>query len=247
MEAKMKHMDVIAACLGKIARMRGVKMSGKEEARAMFLESKERFSEALQASSDNPYTLRNYADATIFYSQDDLEIAEEYYTKAVEADPEDSSSLHKYAVFLEKNKKDLDKAELYFKKSLVANPHHVAPLMSYGHFLVIHKGEVNKAKELLLTAVLHSDPSDGNPVSHYALFLWKHMDDLDGAEEMFLKAISTDPANHVFNNNYGTFLQTARGDTEKSLEYMKSTSHNRITLSTSFTASPPQILKEFHK
>ena len=48
--------------------------------------------------------------------------AEEYYQRAIEADPKDANNLGNYANFLCDQRQDYDKAEEYYQRAIEADP-----------------------------------------------------------------------------------------------------------------------------
>ena len=65
----------------------------------------------------------------------DYDKAEEYYRRAVEADPNHANNLGNYATFLKNQRKDYDKAEEYYRRAVEADPKHATNLGNYANFM----------------------------------------------------------------------------------------------------------------
>ncbi|WP_373815187.1 tetratricopeptide repeat protein, partial [Porphyromonas loveana] len=78
--------------------------------------------------------------------------AEEYYKRALEAEPKDANTLGNYANFLCDIHHDYDQAEAYYKRALEAEPNHANNLGNYAHFLITCRGDLKRADSLIRQA-----------------------------------------------------------------------------------------------
>ena len=121
------------------------------------------------AAPSDADTLGNYA---IFLARKrgDLDGAESYYRRALEADPKHANHLGNYAIFLEQKRGDLDRAESYYRRALEADPKHVNNLGNYAIFLAGQRGDLDGAEGYYRRA-LEADPKHANNLGDYGQFL----------------------------------------------------------------------------
>ena len=100
----------------------------------------------------------------------DYDRAEEYYQKALEADPQQAINLGNYAIFLADNRKDYDRAEEYYQKALEADPQNANNLGNYANFLKNIRKDYDRAEGYYQKA-LEADPQHANNLGNYAGFL----------------------------------------------------------------------------
>ena len=110
--------------------------------------------------------------------QKDYDKAEEYYQRAVEADPKHANILGNYANFLCDQRKDYDKAEEYYQRAVEADPKHANILGNYANFLCDQRKDDDKAEEYYRRAV-EANPKDANNLGNYAVFLKNQRKDYD--------------------------------------------------------------------
>ena len=96
--------------------------------------------------------------------------AEEYYRRAVEADPKNVNHLGNYATFLTDIRKAHDRAEEYYHRALEAGPEHASNLGNYAVFLTAIRKDYNRAEEYYRRAI-ELDPSNLNIIANYSGFL----------------------------------------------------------------------------
>jgi tetratricopeptide (TPR) repeat protein len=96
--------------------------------------------------------------------------AEEYYLKALAADPNHANNLGNYASFLKNQRKDDARAEEYYLKAIAAEPNHANTLGNYASFLKNQRKDDARAEEYYLKA-LAADPNHANNLNNYVQFL----------------------------------------------------------------------------
>ena len=182
------------------------------------LDEKERlFEEGLRVTQNAPQLLGNYANFLKNQRKDDAR-AEEYYLRAIAADPNHANTLGNYALFLQIQRKDDARAEEYYLKAIAADPNHANTFGNYAVFLKNQRKDDARAEEYYLKAIA-ADPNHANNLGNYAVFLKNQRKDDARAEEYYLKAIAADP-NHAHNlGNYALFLQNQRKDDARAEEY----------------------------
>ncbi|KAI4345896.1 hypothetical protein L6164_012982 [Bauhinia variegata] len=95
----------------------------------------------------NPLFLKIYARFLV-QSKKDLQAAEEYYSRAILADPHDGEILSEYAQLVWELHHDQEKALLYFEQAVQASPTDSHVLAAYACFLwEIDDGEANISRE----------------------------------------------------------------------------------------------------
>ena len=179
-------------------------------------EQKRLLDAALVKFPKSAYVLGSYA--LYWTKQSELDQAEEYYQRAIEADPEYAGNLGNYAIFLEDQRQDYDKAEEYYQRAIEADPKRANTLGNYAIFLKNQRQDYDKAEEYYQRTI-EADPKHANTLGNYANFLCDQRQDYDKAEEYYQRAIEADPkhANHL--GNYASFLCDQRQDYDKAEEY----------------------------
>ena len=97
----------------------------------------------------------------------DMDQAEEYYRRALDADSSHAIILGNYAVFLKNIRKDMDKAEEYYHRALEVDPNHAIILGNYAVFLKDIRKDMDKAEEHYKRS-LDVDPNHANNLGNYA-------------------------------------------------------------------------------
>ncbi|XP_062108959.1 uncharacterized protein LOC133819674 isoform X2 [Humulus lupulus] len=174
----------------------------------------------------HPLFLRNYAQ--FLQSKGDLYGAEEYYSRASVADPEDGDIWMQYAKLVWDLYHDQERASSYFKLATKAAPQDSNVLAAYASFLwdIEDSGEEddgafdNQLQKEDSTPCLNTaggtridgpdstavDPChSGNPDVYYR------------------KMIEENPNNALFLRNYATFLYECKGDLQGAEEYYSRT------------------------
>ncbi|MEX2237246.1 MAG: tetratricopeptide repeat protein, partial [Dehalococcoidia bacterium] len=141
------------------------------------------------------------------------EAAEEYYKRALAAEPENAANLGSYAIFLKQVRKDHEAAEEYYKRALAAEPENANNLGSYANFLTITRKDHEAAEEYYQRA-LAAGSDNVDVLGFYANFLWQVHKDDEAAEEYFKRALAADPTDFNATANYTNFLLLAKGREE---------------------------------
>lgn len=128
----------------------------------------EMLDEAMKTCADDPWVLGMYA--SVENKQKHYDKAEEYYKRALEADPNHANNLGNYANFLKTIREDYDKAEEYYKRALEADPNHAGNLGNYANFLWYTRKGYDNAEEYYKRA-LDIDPNHVTILGNYAMFL----------------------------------------------------------------------------
>ncbi|MCK4593348.1 tetratricopeptide repeat protein, partial [bacterium] len=101
--------------------------------------------------------------------------AEEYYKRALEADPDSAIKLGNYAIFLKNVPEDYDRAEEYYKRALEADPDDANNLGNYAGFLFA-QGRPDEGYEYLEKAFEKAD-KDSLILECYFFYRYAHLDD----------------------------------------------------------------------
>ena len=179
-------------------------------------EQKRLLDAALVKFPKSAYVLGSYA--LYWEDQHEMDEAEKYYQRAIEADPKNTNTLGDYANFLNLQRQDYDKAEEYYQRAIEANPKHANTLGNYANFLNLQRQDYDKAEEYYRRAI-EADPKDVDHLGNYANFLNLQRQDYDKAEEYYQRAIEADPKDANNLGNYATFLWKQRQDYDKAEEY----------------------------
>ena len=179
-------------------------------------EQKRLLDAALVKFPKSAYVLGSYA--LYWEDQHEMDEAEKYYQRAIEADPKNTNTLGDYANFLNLQRQDYDKAEEYYRRAIEADPKDVDHLGNYANFLNLQRQDYDKAEEYYQRAI-EADPKHANNLGNYATFLCDQRQDYDKAEEYYQRAIEADPKHANNLGNYATFLWKHRQDYDKAEEY----------------------------
>ncbi len=114
--------------------------------------------------------LRNYEFLLAQYPAE-IDGAEEYFKRALEANPNDPDILANYANFLAWKRGDLDGADIYYQRALEADPK-PTPLFlgNYGTFLAWYRGDLDGAEEYF-KRTLEIDPKRAGALNNYGQLL----------------------------------------------------------------------------
>ena len=158
-----------------------------------------RYERACLLAPDNPDILGAFA-AFLAQTRGELELAEEYYCRAIELDRRHAENLGGYAVLLMtlcRRGGDvaalIQRADDCFRiacEESAGNPPHAA---NYAVFLANIRCEVGEAKELFDMAI-KADPLHLDTLLNYAHFLETCVEDDEAAEEVFQQALAA--SNH---------------------------------------------------
>ncbi|WP_052102991.1 tetratricopeptide repeat protein [Porphyromonas canoris] len=144
--------------------------------------------------------------------------AEEFFNRAIDADPKNVINLGNYALFLKNIRKEYDKAEEFFNRAIDADPKNVINLGNYALFLQSIRKEYDKAEELYNSAI-NADQKNATVLGNYALFLKDIRKEYDKAEEFYNRAIDTDQKNATVLGSYALFLENIRKEYDKAEEF----------------------------
>ena len=147
--------------------------------------------------------LNNYA--ILLERKGDTEEAENYYKRAIEADPKCALALNNYGLLL-KRKGNTEEAEIYYKKAIEADPKYARALHSYA-ILLEGKGNTEEA-EIYYKKAIEADPKDATALSNYGVLL-ERKGNTEEAEIYHKRAVEADPkdANAKANLAHMYFLQ----------------------------------------
>ena len=181
-------------------------------------EQKRLLDAALVKFPKSAYVLGSYA--LYWEDQHEMDEAEKYYQRAIEADSKDAKNLGNYANFLNLQRQDYDKAEEYYQRAIEADPKRANTLGNYAIFLKNQRQDYDKAEEYYQRAI-EADPKNANTLGNYANFLCDQRQDYDKAEEYYQRAIEADPKDVRALGNYTVFLYEQRHDYDKTEEYLQ--------------------------
>ena len=181
-------------------------------------EQKRLLDAALVKFPKSAYVLGSYA--LYWEDQHEMDEAEKYYQRAIEADSKDAKNLGNYANFLNLQRQDYDKAEEYYQRAIEADPKRANTLGNYAIFLKNQRQDYDKAEEYYQRAI-EADPKHANTLGNYANFLCDQRQDYDKAEEYYQRAIEADPKDVRALGNYTVFLYEQRHDYDKTEEYLQ--------------------------
>ena len=179
-------------------------------------EQKRLLDAALVKFPKSAYVLGSYA--LYWEDQHEMDEAEKYYQRAIEADPKNANALGDYANFLNLQRQDYDKAEEYYRLAIEADPKNARNLGNYANFLWKQRQDYDKAEKYYQRAI-DADPKHANHLGNYAVFLYEQRQDYDKAEEYYQRAIEADPKRANTLGNYAIFLKNQRQDYDKAEEY----------------------------
>ncbi len=143
--------------------------------------------------------------------------AEEFFERAIAADPDHANNLANYASFLfSTTRKDQDRAEDLLERAIAADPDHANALGNYAGFLSTVRKYPDRAEELFERAIaaepdhvhnlrnfavflmyeraLAADPDHASNLGSYAIIRKNVRKDPDRAEELYERAIAADPS-----------------------------------------------------
>ena len=183
-------------------------------------EQKRLLDAALVKFPKSAYVLGSYA--LYWEDQHEMDEAEKYYQRAIEADSKDAKNLGNYANFLNLQRQDYDKAEEYYQRAIEADPKRANTLGNYAIFLKNQRQDYDKAEEYYQRTI-EADPKHANTLGNYANFLCDQRQDYDKAEEYYQRAIEADPKRANTLGNYAIFLKNQRQDYDKAEEYYQRT------------------------
>eukprot|EP00960_Hanusia_phi_P053477 762098-Hanusia_phi.AAC.3 len=145
------------------------------------------------------------------YELEDYKVANTLYQKGLSIQPNSSTLLYDYAVFLQERIKDLDGAEEYYKRALTLNPFDPNILNNYAVFLKERRNDTQRADAVFRQSIEIS-PNSTSSLCNYATFLESSLGKFDEAEKMYKRALEIEPDDESTLYNYAIFLEEVRGD-----------------------------------
>ncbi|KAF4347950.1 hypothetical protein G4B88_002864 [Cannabis sativa] len=197
----------------------------------------------------HPLFLRNYAQ--FLQSKGDLYGAEDYYSRASVADPEDGEIWMQYAKLVWDVYHDQERASNYFKLATKAAPQDSNVLAAYASFLwgIEDDGEEDGAFDNQIQVEQKEDSTPrlntavdpchtGNPdvyyrkmieenpdsalfLRNYATFLYETQGNLQAAEEYYSRAILADPSDGEIMAQYARLVWELHHDGRKTESYFE--------------------------
>jgi len=148
---RIRHLNIVALAQGyvlKIGARSNYSVSVENTSRLCKL-AIVKFKQALEDNPGDKRALSELADTSSILG--DYQQAREYYLRSITADPTDSNTLFRYAVFLEDKMHLMLEAEEFYLRTLEVNPQHDHCLQRYGHFLEC-QGNPDSAEEFFIRA-----------------------------------------------------------------------------------------------
>ncbi|XP_015887405.3 uncharacterized protein LOC107422466 isoform X2 [Ziziphus jujuba] len=189
----------------------------------------------------NPLVLRNYAQ--FLQSNGDLHGAEEYYSRAVLADPEDGEVMAKYAKLIWTLHRDKERALSYFKRAAETALQDSHVQAAYASFLweieddeeeeeYHQKLAQNQSIDALdisngdnieenYRKMVESNPTQPLSLKNYAQFLYQIKEDPQSAEQYYSRAIQADPEDAETMVEYARLVWQLHHDSDKASSYFE--------------------------
>merc|ERR1712137_288158 len=147
---RIRHLNIVALAQGYMLKdsARSHSSVSAENTIRLCKLAIEKFKQALEDNPGDKRALNELADTCVILG--DHEEARDYYLRAITADPLDSNTLFRFAVFLE-GINSFQEAEEYYLRTLEVNPKHDHCLQRYGHFLEC-QGNPDAAEEFYFRA-----------------------------------------------------------------------------------------------
>ncbi|KAK4425393.1 hypothetical protein Salat_1733300 [Sesamum alatum] len=193
----------------------------------------------------NPLVLRNYAQ--YLESKRDFRGAEEYYSRATRADPNDGEILSRYAKSVWELHGDQARASDYFERAAKAAPEDSNVMAAYASFLweidgdeeEEHSSNAQVDESAVLRGLSAKDFKEetrpSSPPLHLAMglgigttgfggginqdYMITRQDDRTTLEEYYKRVVDENPCNPLFLRNYAHFLHQSKGDLLGAEEY----------------------------
>ena len=96
--------------------------------------------------------------------------AEDFYRRAIEADPQNASNLGNFAFFMQTIRGQHDEAEALYRRAIEADPKHANNLGNFANFMTDIRGQNDEAEDLYRRAI-EADPKHANTLGNFAQFL----------------------------------------------------------------------------
>nr|MDQ2733069.1 tetratricopeptide repeat protein [Armatimonadota bacterium] len=130
---------------------------------------------------------------------------EEFYRRAIEADPNNAAHLSNYANFLQNIRHDYEREGEFYPRAIEANPEHAAHLGNYANFLMVVRHDHERAEEFYRRAI-EADPNNAAHLSNYANFLRTIRNNYEQAEEFYRRVLEVGPGNAFVLANFAQLL-----------------------------------------
>jgi tetratricopeptide (TPR) repeat protein len=206
-------------------------------------EAIERSTQALitadQAEPNNPVTLRLLGRNFHKFTNVPSQAAENYFKRAIDADPSDSKQKFYYALFLTESGRD-NEAATVFEQCLDVNPDDPHVLEAFAFLLSRQPASAGRA-ELMWKHALRISPNNAVGWKRYAKFLALLPGGASRAEEVLRKGLANRPNDGVLWCEYAVLLEEQPGrETEAIVAY------DRV-LTLSPDAVEPSVRSVMHK
>ena len=147
----IRHLNIVALAQGYVLKVgaRSHSSVSVENTTRLCKLAIVKFQQALEDNPGDKRALNELADTSSILGK--YEEAREYYLRAIAADPLDSNTLFRFAVFLEEKMNLNQEAEEYYLRTLEVNPKHDHCLQRYGHFLEC-QGNHDAAEDFFIRA-----------------------------------------------------------------------------------------------
>lgn len=157
----------------------------------------------LETAGSNASLLGDHAVA--FEEEGMLDVAADFYRKALAADPKNARNHWNYGDFLEKKRADMDAAESHYKCAVEADPKNTKYLDRYAMFLRKQHRDMDGAESYYKRAI-EADPQDNGVLFNYAVFLQCEREDMEAAESIYRQILAANPKSASSLCNYGQIL-----------------------------------------
>lgn len=157
----------------------------------------------------DPRLLGNYA---IFLTdvREDHDRAEQFYERAIAAEPRDGDFLGNFAVFLNEVRSDYDRAQEFYERAIEVDPNDAVNLGNYADFLD-RRQHVDEQSEAVYERAIAADPNDVTNLTNFAGFL-EVRQEYDRAQALYERAIGVSSQDITPVANYARLLFVTRDD-----------------------------------
>ena len=135
----------------------------------------------------------------------DSTLAEQYYLKAIELNPQYADAYNNLGLLLSEDENRKTEAEEHYRKAIELDPQEAVAYYNFGLFLSEDENRKTEAEEYYRKAI-ELNPQDANAYYNFGLFLSKDENRKTEAEEYYRKAIELDPQDAKTYNNLGVLL-----------------------------------------
>ena len=146
-----------------------------------------------------------YQTKTIENKQSNDQLADSYYRKALQLNPEHGNNLSNYATFLKTNLRDFTRAEQYYQRAIESSRENPSILGNFAKFLFKNRQDFIRAESLFKKA-LEIDPNHPNNLINYASFVKKIHHKFEFAQVLYQRVLEMEPGNAVALSNFANLL-----------------------------------------